>query len=186
MNEELKIYLTDRVDDQLIYLNSVSIYNQKLYKFLKILAIVCNVLTTMAISITFTVPQEYKVYIGILALVLSTIVLSTYQIEEVQNYGAKWEKFRLAAEQLKSEKYNLIDPNTCIVGETYNNTGDYCDYDEDSCYDCELFSNDLYVEENECENLQLDKSSITILEILSNYVKHLEDNHSNLIKEETT
>ena len=109
MNEELKIYLTDRVDDQLIYLNSVSIYNQKLYKFLKILAIVCNVLTTMAISITFTVPQEYKVYIGILALVLSTIVLSTYQIEEVQNYGAKWEKFRLAAEQLKSEKYMFLN-----------------------------------------------------------------------------
>ena len=88
--------------------------------------------------------------------------------------------------KLKSEKYNLIDPNTCIVGETYNNTGDYCDYDEDSCYDCELFSNDLYVEENECEDLQLDKSSITILEILSNYVKHLEDKHKNLIKEETT
>ena len=109
MNEELKIYLTDRVDNQLIYLNSVSYYNQKLYKLLKMVAIVCNVLTTMTISITFTVPQEYKVYLGILALVLSTIVLSTYQIEEVQNYGAKWEKFRLAAEQLKSEKYMFLN-----------------------------------------------------------------------------
>ena len=41
---------------------------------------------------------------GIVALVLSTLVLATYQWEEFENYGAKWEKFRLVAEQLKSEK----------------------------------------------------------------------------------
>jgi hypothetical protein len=46
---------------------------------------------------------------GIIALVLSTIVLATYQWEEFQNYGAKWEKFRLVAEQLKSEKFMFLN-----------------------------------------------------------------------------
>ena len=88
--------------------------------------------------------------------------------------------------KIKSEQYNLVDSTTCIVGETYNRTNEYSTLDEESCYDCELFSNDLYIEDNEYEDLQLDGSSITILEILSNYVKHLEDKHKNLIKEKTT
>lgn len=46
---------------------------------------------------------------GILALVLSTVVLATYQVEEFQNYGVKWEKFHLVAEQLKSEKYMFLN-----------------------------------------------------------------------------
>jgi hypothetical protein len=63
----------------------------------------------MTIALAFTVPAEYKIAMGILALVLSTIVLATYQIEEFQNYGAKWEKFRLVAEQLKSEKHLFLN-----------------------------------------------------------------------------
>jgi len=63
----------------------------------------------MTIALAFTVPERYKVYMGILSLVLSTIVLATYQWEEFQNYGAKWEKFRLVAEQLKSEKFLFLN-----------------------------------------------------------------------------
>ena len=63
----------------------------------------------MTIALAFTVSENYKVYMGILALVLSTIVLATYQWEEFQNYGAKWEKFRLVAEQLKSEKFMFLN-----------------------------------------------------------------------------
>jgi hypothetical protein len=58
----------------------------------------------MAIALAFTVPESFKVPMGIVALVLSTVVLATYQLEEFENYGAKWEKFRLVAEQLKSDK----------------------------------------------------------------------------------
>ena len=46
---------------------------------------------------------------GITALALSTIVLATYQIEEFYNFGTKWEKFRLVAEYLKSEKYLFLN-----------------------------------------------------------------------------
>jgi hypothetical protein len=93
--------------------------NQRAYRRLKLTAISCNVLTTMAIALAFTVPEQYKLYMGILALILSTIVLSTYQLEEFQNYGAKWEKFRLVAEQIKSEKFKFL-----------NNVGLYSDLDE--------------------------------------------------------
>jgi hypothetical protein len=101
-------YIKDRLDDQISYFDTKAIYNQKRYRFLKSTAIVCNVLTTMTIALAFTVPKEFKVEMGILALVLSTVVLATYQWEEFQNYGAKWEKFRLVAEQLKSEKYLFL------------------------------------------------------------------------------
>lgn len=113
-NEFEKNYLTKRVEDQITYFDKNAIKNQKFYKFLKTTAISCNVLTTMTIALAFTVPENFKIYMGILALVLSTIVLATYQIEEFQNYGAKWEKFRLVAEQLKSEKFVF-----------FNNAGKY-------------------------------------------------------------
>ena len=102
-------YITQRVNDQIAYFDSSAIKNQKAYKRLKSTAIACNILTTMTIALAFTVPESYKVGMGILALVLSTIVLATYQWEEFQNYGAKWEKFRLVAEQLKSEKFMSLN-----------------------------------------------------------------------------
>ena len=102
-------YIAKRVDDQLAYFDGSAIKNQRAYKKLKSTSIVCNVLTTMTIALAFTVHENYKVLMGILALVLSTIVLATYQWEEFQNYGAKWEKFRLVAEQLKSEKFMFLN-----------------------------------------------------------------------------
>jgi len=102
-------YLKERVDNQLDYFDASAIRNQKAYKRLKTTAISCNILTTMTIAIAFTVPQEYKVLMGILALILSTIVLATYQIEEFQSFGSKWERFRLVAEQLKSEKLMFLN-----------------------------------------------------------------------------
>ena len=109
MDKEFESYIADRVDDQLDYFDSSAIRNQKAYRRLKGISIACNVLTTMTIALAFTVPQEYKIAMGVLALILSTIVLTTYQIEEFQSYGAKWEKFRLVAEQIKSEKYMFLN-----------------------------------------------------------------------------
>lgn len=112
-------YVTKRVDDQLAYFDSSALKNQKAYKRLKSTAMACNVLTTMTIALAFTVSEQYKVYMGILALVLSTVVLATYQWEEFQNHGAKWEKFRLVAEHLKSEKLLFL-----------NRAGHYADQDD--------------------------------------------------------
>jgi hypothetical protein len=106
---DISEYIAKRVDDQLAYFDSSALKNQKAYKRLKSTSIACNVLTTMTIALAFTVSEQYKVYMGILALVLSTIVLATYQWEEFQNYGAKWEKFRLVAEHLKSEKLLFLN-----------------------------------------------------------------------------
>ena len=102
-------YLKERVDDQIAYFDASAMKNQSRYRALKRTAIVCNILTTMTIALAFTVPEQYKVHMGITALVLSTIVLATYQWEEFENYGAKWEKFRLVAEQLKSERAMFLN-----------------------------------------------------------------------------
>ena len=109
MNNESFDYLPERVDAQIAYFDQGAIRNQKNYRRLKSSAIVCNVLTTMTIALAFTVPEAYKTSMGILALLLSTIVLATYQWEEFHNYGAKWEKFRLVAEQLRSEKCLFVN-----------------------------------------------------------------------------
>ena len=101
---EVSDYFKNRVDDQITYFDTNAIKNQKKYRFLKSTAVVCNVLTTLTIALAFAVPDYLRMTLSITALVLSTIVLATYQWEEFQNYGAKWEKFRLVAEQLKSEK----------------------------------------------------------------------------------
>jgi len=109
MNDESFGYLAERVDNQITYFDQGAIKNHKNYRRLKAAAIVCNVLTTMTIALAFTVPADYKTWMGILALVLSTVVLATYQWEEFHNYGAKWEKFRLVAEQLRSEKFLFVN-----------------------------------------------------------------------------
>jgi hypothetical protein len=100
---DIETYLTQRVDDQIKYFDSNAIQNQKAYKRLKGAAIVCNVLTTLTIALALTFIPYLK-FMGIVALIFSTIVLATYQIEEFYNFGAKWEKFRLVAERIKSEK----------------------------------------------------------------------------------
>jgi len=114
--EEIDSYIKDRVDDQFAYFDSNAMKNQKAYRRLKLTAITCNVLTTMTIALAFAWPQNHNALM-ILALILSTIVLATYQLEEFQNYGAKWEKFRLVAERLRSEKFMFINK----VGPYYSN-----------------------------------------------------------------
>lgn len=121
MGDESFAYLVERVDGQIGYFDRGAISNQRSYRQLKSLAIMCNILTTMTIALAFTVPNESKTWMGILALVLSTTVLATYQWEEFHNYGAKWEKFRLVAEQLRSEKQLFL-----------NHAGRYAEQDEEA------------------------------------------------------
>ena len=104
---DIESYLTERVDDQIKYFDSNAIWNQKAYKGLKGTAIFCNIFTILTIALTL-IPY-FKVYMSIVALSLAMIVLATYQIEEFYNFGAKWEKFRLVAEQIKSEKYLFLN-----------------------------------------------------------------------------
>ena len=106
---DMESYLTERVNDQIKYFDSKAIRSQRLYKWLRGTAIFCNISTTLAIALTFIVPPDLRGYMGITALALSTIVLATYQIEEFYNFGTKWEKFRLVAEYLKSEKYLFLN-----------------------------------------------------------------------------
>ena len=104
---DIESYLTERVNDQIKYFDSNAIRNQKVYKRLKGTAIFCNIFTILTIALTL-IPY-FKVYMSIVALSLAMIVLATYQIEEFYNFGAKWEKFRLVAEQIKSEKYLFLN-----------------------------------------------------------------------------
>ncbi len=113
MNEVYKTeerdYITGRLDDQLSFFDKNAIKNQKYYKRLKRIGIFANLITTILIALAFTVPEYFKVYMGIIALFSSTLVLGTYQLEELENFGAKWEKYRLVAEQLKSEKHLFLN-----------------------------------------------------------------------------
>ncbi|MCX6156254.1 MAG: DUF4231 domain-containing protein [Candidatus Kapabacteria bacterium] len=104
MEFKIEDYLIDRVEDQFSYFDRNAMKFKFYFTLSKKISIICNVLTTLSIGVTFTVSESYKVCFGIISLILSTIVLATYQWEEFHNYGAKWEKYRLVAEQIKCEK----------------------------------------------------------------------------------
>lgn len=108
MEENDFAYIHDRIDQQVQYLEPLAIKYKRLYTILKSTAIACNVLTTFTIALAFTVPDAFRTFMGIVALILSTVVLATYQWEEFHNYGGIWEKFRLVAERLKSEKFLFL------------------------------------------------------------------------------
>jgi len=104
---DINIYISDRVDNQISYFDASAIRYQKYFRRLKLTGIICNIATTLIIGAIFAFPEmpTVKLILSVVAFVSSTIVLGTYQLEEFQNNGAKWEKFRLVAEQMKAEKY---------------------------------------------------------------------------------
>lgn len=52
---EFDSYMKERVDDQFAYFDFNAVKNQRAYRRFKTTAISCNVLTTMAIALAFTV-----------------------------------------------------------------------------------------------------------------------------------
>ena len=105
----LESYMTERVDSQVEQFDQHARRNQRIFSFLRMTTITCNVLTALAVSLTLAAPARYKIYMGLGALVLSMIVLATHQIQEFYKFGAKWEKFRTVAEQIKSEKFLFLN-----------------------------------------------------------------------------
>ena len=115
----LESYMTERVDSQVENFDQQARRNQRIYSFLRMATIACNVLTAFAIALTLAAPARFRMYVGFGALVLSMIVLATHQIQEFYKFGAKWEKFRTVAEQIKSEKFLFLnDAGTYRAGDT--------------------------------------------------------------------
>lgn len=113
-NDNCGRYISERLQDQLEYFDSKALESQKKYRMLKKTAIASNLLTSLSIALAFALPN-LVVPFGILAMTCSILVLGTYQIEEFQSYGAKWEKFRLVAEQIKSEKWKFLTQTTPYI-----------------------------------------------------------------------
>ncbi|MDE0186735.1 MAG: DUF4231 domain-containing protein [Candidatus Poribacteria bacterium] len=90
-------YMTERVDNQVENFDQLARCNQRIYSFLRMATIACNVLTAFAIALTLAAPARYKIYAGLGALVVSMIVLAAHQIQEFYKFGSKWEKFRTVA-----------------------------------------------------------------------------------------
>lgn len=115
----LESYMAERVDSQVENFDQLARRNQRIYSVLRMTTITCNVLTALAIALTLAAPARFKLYVGLGALVLSMIVLATHQIQEFNKFGAKWQKFRTVAEQIKSEKFLFLnDAGTYRAGDT--------------------------------------------------------------------
>lgn len=103
-SDEFETYLTDRVENQIKYFDTRAVENQRRYKLLKHAGILSNLGTTILIALALALTGDFLRPFAISALILSAIVLGTYQWEEFAAYGMKWERFRLVAEQLKSHR----------------------------------------------------------------------------------
>ena len=83
----------------------------------------------------------------------------------------------------KIKSHDLSNPACCIVGETYDNTSLYIEFDEgdeneEYCNSCSNYSTELF-------NLR-DKTDDKIVNLtsLEYYISHIEEDHPDLLKEE--
>jgi hypothetical protein len=100
-----------RLEDQIIWYDSKSVLNQRCYKYIKLLEVIC------AIFISFLKNHSHARILGILIIVLESM-------QQIWQYQYNWITYRSTCEALKHQKflyleksgpYNIPDPEARIL-----------------------------------------------------------------------
>lgn len=93
-------YIETRLDDQISWYSRKSQWNQKWYKRLRLIEILCAALIPFIAGIGESFPY-YKLIVGLLGIIIavSAGAMSIYKFHE------NWIQYRTTAETLKHEKY---------------------------------------------------------------------------------
>jgi hypothetical protein len=102
MNEQE--YITGRVDNQIDWYSSKSQWNQKWFKRLRILEIVCAALIPLLVSYIGENSLNLKIVVGLFGAMIAVIssILGIYKFEE------NWIQYRTTSESLKHEKFLFL------------------------------------------------------------------------------
>jgi len=99
-----KDYLKNRLDNQIDWYDNKSVWNQKWFKRLQVIAIIGAATIPFLTGYIGEETQWIKITIGALGLVVAAItaILSLYQFQE------NWIEYRTTCESLKHEKYTYL------------------------------------------------------------------------------
>ncbi|MDH3694537.1 MAG: DUF4231 domain-containing protein [Gammaproteobacteria bacterium] len=102
MNEEE--YIEQRVDDQILWYSNKSGWNQKVYKRLRVLEIVCAASIPFLVSHVTAETVTLKVVVGVLGVCVAVVsgAVALYKFHE------NWVQYRSTSESLKHEKFLFL------------------------------------------------------------------------------
>ena len=100
---DAKTYLEDRLQDQIDWHEAKSGWNQRMFKRLQLVVIVCGALLPFLAGFQREVPSMSWA-IGVLGILVAVVtgVISLYRFQEL------WVDYRLTAEALQQEKYRFL------------------------------------------------------------------------------
>ena len=107
----------ERLEDQLKWYDSKSIYNQKIYKTLKIFEII------LAALIPFIVSTEFIPHNKLITAFFGVLIVIIEGLQGLNQYQNNWTRYRSVAEGLKHEKYLWVA-----------NAGPYNDENKDAVF----------------------------------------------------
>lgn len=102
MNEQE--YIKDRVENQIDWYSAKSQWNQKRFKCLRILEIICAAMIPFLVSYIGEDSLNLKIIVGFLGATIAVIscILGIYKFEE------NWIQYRTTSESLKHEKFLFL------------------------------------------------------------------------------
>ena len=98
MNEDE--YITDRLDDQIIWYDKKSQTNQRWFKCLRIFEIISAAIIPFLAGIGSSIPY-YSVIIGALGVIIAV----SAGVSAIYKFHENWIEYRTTSETLKHEKY---------------------------------------------------------------------------------
>lgn len=99
-------YLEERVDNQIKWYDKKSIWNQKMFKWLRIFEIILVAI----IPVTSVIPIN-NIITKVLTAVFGAIVSVIVGIQGLCKFHENWIRYRMIAESLKHEKYIYMTNN---------------------------------------------------------------------------
>lgn len=107
-----KQYLAQRVDDQLKYYSTKSSWNQKRYRWFKLLTIVMAVLIPFLSGFS---PCEFE-YVGALVGLLGVLIAFSEGVLTLFGFRENWVEYRMTCEMLKQEKMLFLTKTDTYKG----------------------------------------------------------------------
>ena len=97
-------YIEQRVDGQIRWYSTKSGWNQKVYKRLRVLEILCASSIPFLVSYVSTETVTLKVIVGVLGICVAVVsgVVALYNFQE------NWMQYRTTSESLKHEKFIFL------------------------------------------------------------------------------
>jgi len=130
-NQNIKLYITNRVLRQIDWYDQKSNHNQKFYKIFMITSIILSAIIPI---LTLLLDNSHNTFIKIIIITISSTITSISAISTLYNYKDFWIQYRTNCELLKS-----------ILFRYFTQSGEYKNIDEQTSYEMLVMSCEEYM-----------------------------------------